>query len=152
MDKRWRPKNTILFYFLLFLGLHLSRMEGPRLGLNRSYSLWPAAQPPQCRIWAPSATYTTAHGNTRSLTHWVRPAIKPASSWILARFISTVPRWKLQTLFLKYLKLKMCLNENTTENFWDRAEAMLRRNFKAFYAHIRKEEPKSIIYAPTSEN
>ena len=28
-------------------------------------------------------TYTTAHGNARSLTQWVRPGIKPTSSWIL---------------------------------------------------------------------
>ena len=42
---------------------------------------------------------TTAHGNTRSLTHWARPGIKPASSWILVRFISAVPHrelWKDQ--------------------------------------------------------
>ena len=47
----------------------------------------------------PSATYTTAHSNNRSLTHWARPGIKPASSWILVRFISTEPQWEL--LFFK---------------------------------------------------
>ena len=37
-----------------------------------------AGQPqPQHQIQAPSATYTTAHGNTRSLTHKVRPGIEP---------------------------------------------------------------------------
>ena len=39
--------------------------------------------------WNPShtsVTYSTAHGNARSLTHWARPGIKPASSWILVRF------------------------------------------------------------------
>ena len=40
-------------------------------------------QPQQRRIWASSVTYTTAHGNTRSLTHWARPGIEPAFSWIL---------------------------------------------------------------------
>ena len=30
-----------------------------------------------------SAIYTAAHGNTRSLTHWVGPGIWPESSWIL---------------------------------------------------------------------
>ena len=29
-----------------------------------------------------SATYTTAHGNARSLTHLGRPGIEPASSWM----------------------------------------------------------------------
>ena len=37
----------------------------------------------------------TAHGNTGSLTHWARPEIKPTSSWILVRFISAEPQWKL---------------------------------------------------------
>ena len=30
-------------------------------------------------IWAMSATYTAAQGNTRSLLHWARPGIEPAS-------------------------------------------------------------------------
>ena len=29
-----------------------------------------------------SSTYTTAHSKAKSLTHWVRPGIKPTSSWI----------------------------------------------------------------------
>ena len=35
-----------------------------------------------------SVTYTTAHGNTRFLTHRLRPGIEPKSSWILARFMN----------------------------------------------------------------
>ena len=46
-------------------------------------------------IQAASATYTTALGNTRSLTHWVRPGIKPGSSWMPVRFVSAEPQWKL---------------------------------------------------------
>jgi len=34
-----------------------------------------------------SVIYTTAQGNTRSLTHWARPGIEPVSSWILVRFV-----------------------------------------------------------------
>ena len=45
----------------------------------------------QLQIQAESATYTTAHSNAGSPTHWVRPWIEPASSWILIRFISAVP-------------------------------------------------------------
>ena len=33
-----------------------------------------------------SVTYTTAHSNARSLTHWLRPGIKPASSWVFDSF------------------------------------------------------------------
>ena len=40
------------------------------------------------RLRAPSVTYITACGNTDSLTHWVRPGIKPASSWILVGFLT----------------------------------------------------------------
>ena len=35
-----------------------------------------------------SATYTTAHGTTRSLCHWVRPGIEPTSSWIMVGFVN----------------------------------------------------------------
>ena len=42
-----------------------------------------------------SATYTTAHGNAGSLTHWARPGIEPATSWFLVRFVSAVPQWEL---------------------------------------------------------
>ena len=45
-------------------------------------------EPQQCGIRATSVTYTTAHGNARSLTHWARPWIEPATSWFLVRFVS----------------------------------------------------------------
>ena len=41
-------------------------------------------------------TYTTAHGNARSLTYCARPGIKPTTSWFLVRFVTTVPRRELQ--------------------------------------------------------
>ena len=43
------------------------------------------------------------HGNTRYLTHWVRPGIKLASSWILVRFVTAEPwqeLWKWTFLCL----------------------------------------------------
>ena len=42
-------------------------------------------------IQATSATCTTAHGSTGSLSHSARPGIEPVSSWILIRFVSTEP-------------------------------------------------------------
>ena len=64
-------------------GPHLWHMEVPRLGIR--WELQPLAytQPQQCQIQTMSATYTTAHSNTRSLTHWAGPGIKLASLWIL---------------------------------------------------------------------
>ena len=47
-------------------------------------------------------TYTTAHGNAGSLTQWARPGIKPASSWMLIRFISTEPWQELSIFFLEW--------------------------------------------------
>ena len=44
-------------------------------------------------MWAPSCVCHLHHssrwwGGARSLTHWERPGIKPASSWMLVRFIN----------------------------------------------------------------
>ena len=45
-------------------------------------------QPQQLGMQALSVTYTTANGNTRSLTHWTRPRIEPTSSEILGGFLT----------------------------------------------------------------
>ena len=44
-----------------------------------------------------SVTYNAAHSSAGSLTHWARPGIEPASSWILV--ISAVPQ-KLPVFFV----------------------------------------------------
>ena len=44
-------------------------------------------------------TYTTAHCNTRSLTHWSGTGIKSTSSWILVRFVSAEPYWELHIAY-----------------------------------------------------
>ena len=49
------------------------------------------ATPQPHQIRATSVTYTTTHGNTRSLTHRVKSGIEPASSWMLVRFVSAEP-------------------------------------------------------------
>ena len=46
-------------------------------------------QQQQSRVWATSATYASAHSNARFLTHWVRPGIEPASSWLLLVFLTS---------------------------------------------------------------
>ena len=70
-------------------------------------------QPQQCQIWAPSVTYTRAHSNAGSLTHWVRPGIKPAPSWILVGFTSTAPQSELSVVlfygeYLNFQNNTMC--------------------------------------------
>ena len=43
-------------------------------------------------------TYTTAYSIARALTP--RPGIKPASSWMLVKFVSAEPQWELLVLYL----------------------------------------------------
>ena len=64
-----------LGFFVLFCFVWLFRAEPVTYGSSQARS--------QIRA------YITAHGNARSLTHRVRPGIKPASSWILVRFVTT---------------------------------------------------------------
>ena len=45
-------------------------------------------------------TYTTAHGNARSITHRLRPGIESSSSWILVRFSTAEPLQELLSVFL----------------------------------------------------
>ena len=47
-----------------------------------------------------SETYTISHSNDGSLTHWAGPGIKPGSSWILVRFLTSEPRWELLHIFI----------------------------------------------------
>ena len=42
-----------------------------------------------------STTYTTAHGNARSLTHRARPGIEPEFLWTLVGFITAEPQQEL---------------------------------------------------------
>ena len=48
----------------------------------------PQPQPQPRGIWAASATHTTAHGCSGSLTHWARPGIELSSSWMLLGFVN----------------------------------------------------------------
>ena len=78
------------FLFFFFLGPYLHKSSQSR-GQNKAIATMP--RPQQHQTWAASATFTTAHntaahGNGGSLTHWVRPGIEPASSWILIRLVT----------------------------------------------------------------
>jgi len=112
----WATTRTAFFFF------QGCTHEVPRLGVESELQLptyttaqscsccWPTPQAQQSQIRATSETYTTAQGNAGSLTHWARPGIEPASSWILVRFISPVSWWELQEFhsFMSY-SLKKCV-------------------------------------------
>jgi len=78
------------FFFLLFLWAAPTAYGGSqaRGRIGRSCSRQPTPQPQQHGIRTASATYTTAHGNARSLTHCARPGIEPATSWFLVGFVN----------------------------------------------------------------
>ena len=60
-------------------------MAAPGQGIELELQLRPTPQTQQCCVQTASVTYVAAHGNTRSLTHWLRPGIEPASSWTQCR-------------------------------------------------------------------
>ena len=68
-NKDMQKERLTIFFFFVFLGLHPWHMESPRLGSNWICSCRPMPEPQQRGIQATFATYTAAHGNTRSLTH-----------------------------------------------------------------------------------
>ena len=63
-------------------------MEVPRLGVESELYLPAYATATAIPDWSPSATYTAAHDNARSLTHSTRPGIKHTPPWILVGFLS----------------------------------------------------------------
>ena len=104
------------FFFFFFLGPHPRHVEVPRLWVKLLWlwcTRWPTPQPQQCQIWAVSETYTTAHGNTRSLTHWVRAGFESSSLWMLVRFVSTEPWRELQ--YVHALITLLALSSNTPQ-------------------------------------
>ena len=89
-----------VFVFLPFLEPLPWHMEVPRLGCSWSCSRQPTPEPQPRRIRAASATYTTAHSNARSLTHWARAGTEPATSWFLVGFVNHCATTRTPTLCL----------------------------------------------------
>ena len=100
--KSFSSRNFLssFFFFFSFLGYTCGIQKFPGQGLDWSYSCQPTPRPQQCWIQAASMTYTTAHGNARSLTHWMRQGIEPASSWIPVRFLTWWATTETQEIFL----------------------------------------------------
>jgi len=88
---------------------------------SMSCSCQPQPQPQQHGIWAASATYTTAHRNTGSLTHWARPGIELASSWMLVRFVSSEPQQELLS----------CISDNKHQLWWRKQQKFIYPQFRS---------------------
>ena len=81
---------VFFFFFFSFYSHTCGICSFPGQGSNWSCSCQPMPQPQQHQIWASSVTYTTACGNTRSLTHRERPGLEPASS---QRYVESLTHW-----------------------------------------------------------
>ena len=124
----WVLSLSLFFFFFFFWiffffpGPHPWHMEG-----SSQAGGWIGAVAPslchshsnqQRHIWAMLVIYTTAHGNSRSLTPWVRARIEPASSWMLVRFVITDPQWELLgslfflVILVKGLSILFTLSKN----------------------------------------
>ena len=110
--ERWVFFIIYLFTYFCFLGLHVRHMEIPRLGVELelqllTYVTATATQDPgsEPHLWPTPQLM----GNARSLTHWARPGIEPASSWIKVGFITDDPRWELP----RKMSLKIEVGKNT---------------------------------------
>ena len=97
--------SFFFFFFSFFWATPIAR------GNSRAKGWIGAPQP--CQIWAASVTHTTAYSHARSLTHWVRPGIKHASTWILVRFFSTEPQWDLPIAYL-FMLLQVSFREQNS--------------------------------------
>ena len=71
--------------------------------------------PLQHGIQATAVTYTTAHCNARSLTHWTRPGSESATSWFLVGFVFTAPWWELLGEFLWALFCYICFRNTSSQ-------------------------------------
>ena len=80
-------KIMCFFCFCFFFQLHLWHMEVPRLGVESELQLPTYTTATAMPDRALTVNYMAALGNAGSLTHWARPGIKPATSWILVGFI-----------------------------------------------------------------
>ena len=72
-----------VFCFVLFFVFCLFRAEPTAYGGSQARGL----------IGAVATDLHHSHSNAKSLTHWLRPGIEPATSWFLVGFVSAVP-WR----------------------------------------------------------
>ena len=94
----------LFFFFSRLLGLNLWHMEVPRLGVGLDIQLHHSRNSVGSGVHL--RTTPQLMGNAGSLTHWMRPGIETASSWIPVGFVSTAPQREPQFYFIL---LTVCL-------------------------------------------
>ena len=94
--------TKVISFFFSFLGPHQWDMEVPRLGFESELQL--LAYNTATETWDLRRIFNlhTAHSKAGSPTPWVRPGIKPTSSWIPVGFVSAAPQWELPQFVFKW--------------------------------------------------
>ena len=97
----WKERSWwvwgIVFYLFIFLSFVFEAYGSSQArGWIRSTAAGLRHIHCQCQNKTVSANYPAAHSNTRSLTHWAGPGIKPMFSWILVGFVTAEPQGELQ--------------------------------------------------------
>ena len=106
--------KSIWGYFILFIYLFI-------LVFSRAASVAYGGSPVRGRIGAVATSLHHSHSNARSLSHWARPWIEPASSWMVVRFIFAELQWELQEpLFLhRYITSFISEGLDRRVGWWD---------------------------------
>ena len=141
-SKTSRPQSSFFFFFFLVFCLFRAtpKAYGSSLAGGRIRAVaasQPTPHPEQLGIWATSATYTTAHGNSNigSLTHWARPGIEPASSWMSVRFINhwaMTPRPQSSVCSISEWEKRQCM-QGYKEDFYVRDLEMVNSRSTRFH-------------------
>ena len=99
--KRLSCSHFIFYFYFCFLGLHMWHVEVPRLGVESEL------QPPAYTAGPqdPSLICDLHHSSQQCQipTHWVRPGMEPAFSWILVGVVTAEPQWELPILYSRLL-------------------------------------------------
>ena len=98
--------------FVCFLEPHLRDMEVPTLGDKFKLQLPAYTHSHSCARSKPHLQPTPQLVATPDpLTHWVKPGIEPASSWILVGLVSTAPLRELPTykFLYEHMLSRLCL-------------------------------------------
>ena len=92
------------FFFGFFFMVHLQHMEGPRPGVQSELQL--PAYTTAAATWDLSLVCNLYHSSGQcQILNWVRPGIKPASSWILVGFLITEPQRELPMKLFKHFHI-----------------------------------------------
>ena len=105
------------------------------------------SQSQQRKMGAIPVTYTTAPGNSGSLTYWAKPGIKPASSGILVGFITPEPQWEFQAHTFKSQEIPHKLLG--LEFLWGQKKVLGRADLHAPYLELELWAGAPLNHTPT---